>query len=161
MGSSSLQILTLRRTPDGYQYTATYDAENRLKSIDYTDGASVAHHTDYYYNGDGLLSRQVVDGVETRFVRNGYSLLQERDGSNNVTRSYTWDPTVSGGVGGLLELSQSGQQSSYLFNGKGYVSTLLDGSQAPVETRTHRGRVSKERGPIGVASPNIKEHGIL
>ena len=129
--------MTTGYTPDGYQYTATYDAENRLKSIDYTDGESVAHHTDYYYSGDGLLARQVVDGMETRFVRDGFTLLQERDSSNNVTRSYSFDPTAPGGIGGLLELSQGGQQYSYLFDGKGNVSSLLDSTQAIVTTYTY------------------------
>ncbi len=127
--------MTTGYTPDGYAYTATYDAENRLKTIDYNNGA--AHHTDFYYSADGFLARQVVDGVETRFVRSGYSLLQERDGSNNVNRAYVWDPKAPGGIGGLLELSQGGQQYSYLFDGKGNVSSLIDGSQAPSASYTY------------------------
>ena len=75
--------------------------------------------------------------METRFVRNGFTLLQERDSSNNVTRSYSFDPTAPGGIGGLLELSQGGQQYSYLFDGKGNVSALLDSSQAPSATYTY------------------------
>ena len=63
--------------------------------------------------------------------------MQERDGSNNVSRSYVWDPKAPGGIGGLLELSQTGQQYSYLYNGKGNVISLLDGTQAPVATYTY------------------------
>lgn len=108
--------------------TAAYDGESRLKAIDYTDGSSVAHHTDYFYSADGFLARQVVDGVATRFVRDGFLTLQERDGANNVTRAYVWDPRAPGGISGLLELGQGGQKYRYLFDGKGNVNALLDGA---------------------------------
>ncbi len=58
-----------------------------------------------------------------------HPLFYERDGSNNVTRSYVWDPTAPGGIGGLLELSQKDNQQvvqhyNYLYDGKGNVSAL-------------------------------------
>lgn len=122
--------MTSGYTPDGYQFTTTYDGENRLKSLDYNDGT--AHHIDYFYSADGFLAKQLVDGLETRFVRSGYSLLQERDSTNNVTRSYVWNPQAPGGIGGLLELTQGGSRYNYLFDGKGNVNALIDGTQAPV-----------------------------
>jgi YD repeat-containing protein len=37
-------------TPDGYQYAATYDGENRLISIEYTDSGSVVHKVEFGYH---------------------------------------------------------------------------------------------------------------
>jgi len=126
--------MTAGYTPDGYPFTATYDGENRLSSIDYTDGESVPHHTDFYYCADGFMAKQVVDDVETRFVRDGLLTLQERDGNNSITRSYVWDRQAPGGIGGLLELGQGGQRYSYLFDGKGNVRSLLDENQGVAAT---------------------------
>jgi len=127
--------MTSGYTPDGYQFTATYDGENRLKSLDYNDGT--AHHIAYHYSANGFLARQVVDGVETRFARSGLSLLQERDGSNSITSSYVWNPQAPGGIGGLLELSQGGELYNYLFDGKGNVNALLDSTQTPVASYSY------------------------
>ena len=124
--------MTSFKTPDGYAATATYDAENRLKTVSYTDLHSVQHNYAFTYNADGLIAKQVIDGVETRFVRAGYLILQERDASNNVTRSYVWDGVSPGGIGGLLELTQGGQHYDYLYDGKGNVNALIDASQAVV-----------------------------
>lgn len=129
--------MTRGYTPEGYQFTATYDGENRLKTIDYTDGASVAHHTDYHYSVDGFLARQIVDGTETRYIRDGLLALQERDATNAVTRSFAWDPRAPGGIGGLLELGQGGQNYSYLFDGKGNVTSLVDGTQSVTASYTY------------------------
>jgi RHS repeat-associated protein len=66
---------------------------------------------------------------DTRFVRNGFLALQERDGSNNIVREYLWGLHVGGGIGGLLTLKQGGQYYSYLYDGKGNITTLLDTAQ--------------------------------
>jgi hypothetical protein len=39
--------------------------------------------------------------------------MQERDGSNNIIREYTWGPGI-GGIGGLLNMRQGGQDYNYL-----------------------------------------------
>jgi hypothetical protein len=61
----------------------------------------------YHWSGlpgaDNMLAKQLVDGVETRFVRDtNFNVLQERDGNNNVSRSYVWDEVSPGGIGGLF-----------------------------------------------------------
>ena len=122
--------LTSGFTPDGYLFSATYDGENRLKTIRYTDSGSVVHTTQYDYSADSFLTRMTIDGVETKFVRSGYTLLQERDGANLVKRATTWDPLVPGGIGGLLEITQGGQRYYPLYDGKGNVTTLLDANQS-------------------------------
>jgi RHS repeat-associated protein len=69
---------------------------------------------------------------ETRIVRDGLLAVQERDGSNNVLREYTWGLNLGGGIGGLLNLKQGGQDYAYLYDGKGNVAAVIDSSQAVV-----------------------------
>jgi RHS repeat-associated protein len=124
-------------TPDGYVFTADYDAENRMTSLEYTDSSSVVHRTEYRYSGDGFLAvirkfenSTLVD--EIRIVRDGLLAVQERDENNAVVREYTWGLNLGGGIGGLLNLKQGGQDYSYLYDGKGNVAAVLDASQAVV-----------------------------
>jgi hypothetical protein len=42
--------------------------------------------------------------------------MQERDGSNNVIRQYTWGLNYGGGISGLLNLNQGGVNYSYLYD---------------------------------------------
>ena len=134
--------MTRGYTPEGYVFTATYDAEDHLKFLEYTDGSGVVHRTEYLYSGDGLLveMKKYENGAlvnDKRFVRDGFLVLQERDGGNNVVREYTWGLDMGGGIGGLLNLKQGGQNYSYLYDGKGNVSALLDSSQNVVATYTY------------------------
>jgi len=127
-------------TPNGYQFTATYDAESRLKTLQYTDTSmtpNIVRRAEYFYSGDSLLAqvKKFDNGVltnDTRFVRAGFLPIQERDGSNAVTREYTWGMDMGGGIGGLLNLRQGGQDYSYLYDGKGNVMALIDGNQQVV-----------------------------
>jgi RHS repeat-associated protein len=121
----------------GFPFTATYDAEDRMTSLEYTDSSSVVHRTEYRYSGDGFLAEirkyensALVDTV--RIVRDGLLAVQDRDGSNNVLREYTWGLNLGGGIGGLLNLKQGGQDYAYLYDGNGNVAAVLDGSQAVV-----------------------------
>jgi RHS repeat-associated protein len=117
----------------------TYDGENRLKSAEYTDSGSVIHRTEYYYSGDNLLTevKKYINGSPTsdmRFVRDRFLGIQERDGSNNVTREYKLGIDEGGGIGGLLNLNQGGMNYSYLYDGKGNVTALINSSQNIVAT---------------------------
>jgi RHS repeat-associated protein len=67
---------------------------------------------------------------ETRFIRAGFLPIQERDGNNAVTREYTWGLNKGGGIGGLLNLNQGGQNYSYMYDGKGNVMGLIDSAEA-------------------------------
>jgi RHS repeat-associated protein len=111
-------------TAGGISYTATYDAENRLVSV-----SSASHSATFTYGYDGFLVKQVVDGVETRFVNAGGLCMQERNSSNTVTRVFVWDPSAPGGIGGLLEASLGGPLYYYLYDGKGNVNAVIDGNQ--------------------------------
>lgn len=124
-------------TAEGYVFTAQYDAENRMTSLEYNDSAGVVHRTEYAYSGDDLVAEQQVyeNGtlVETlRIVRDGMLALQDRDGNNAITREYTWGLNLGGGIGGLLNLAQNGQNYAYLYDGKGNVGAVLDETQAVV-----------------------------
>jgi len=134
--------MTQSYTPEGYEFTASYDVENRLRSIEYTDGSGVIHKTEYLYSGDDFLvemkkyeNSSLVSDI--RFVRDGSLLVQVRDASNNIAHEYVWGPNLGGGIGGLLNLNVSGQNYSYLYDGKGNVAILLDSSQAIVTTYTY------------------------
>ncbi|GJQ58204.1 MAG: RHS repeat-associated core domain-containing protein [Candidatus Scalindua sp. AMX11] len=135
--------MTQGYTPDGYRFTAAYDAEDRLKSLEYTDSGDVVHKTEYHYSGDDLLAKikkyedeVLVDNV--RIVRNNFLPIQERDVlGNNVIREYVWGINMGGGIGGLLNLKEGGEDYAYLYDGKGNVSALLDETQSVVETYTY------------------------
>jgi RHS repeat-associated protein len=129
--------MTQGYTPEGYQFAALYDAENRLMSLEYTDAQGIVQKTEYYYNGHGFLAQikkkennAVIN--EVRIIRAGYLPVQERDGSNSVTRDYTWGLDMGGGIGGLLNLRENGNDNSYLYDGKGNVMALLDSTESMV-----------------------------
>ena len=69
---------------------------------------------------------------ESRYVYDGSIMSQERDEANNVINEYTYGLGLPGGIGGLLNLNQLGVHHSYLYDGKGNVTTLLDGGTAQV-----------------------------
>ncbi|MEW6657080.1 MAG: RHS repeat-associated core domain-containing protein [Thermodesulfobacteriota bacterium] len=121
-------------TPEGYAFTAIYDPENRLKSLTYTDSAAAVNKTEYYYIGESLVqmkkSRNGTLVTDTRYVYDGAMIVQERDGTNNVLREYTCGLNKGGGIGGLLHLNQSGTDYSYLYDGKGNVTAVLDSAGA-------------------------------
>jgi len=96
-------------TPGGETFTADYDAENRLQSLEYTDAESgVIHRREYVYRADHMLAeiKRFEDGslVEhIRIVRAEFLALRVRKGGNHY---------------------------SYLYDGKGNVAALLDDTQA-------------------------------
>ncbi len=129
--------MTQGYTPEGYVMTMTYDAENRLKTAEYTGSGGIIHRTEYFYSGDSLLAevKKYDNGAlinDTRFVRVGFLPIQERDGNNAVTREYTWGLNLGGGIGGLLNLKYNAQDYAYLYDGKGNVSALINSNQQVV-----------------------------
>lgn len=128
--------MTTGFTPEGYTLSMTYDAENRMTSAQYVNN-SITYRTEYSYGGDSLLAemKKKENGNLTstiRYVRAGFLPIQERDGSNALTREYTWGLNLGGGIGGLLNLNQNSNDYSYLYDGKGNVSNLIDSSQTVV-----------------------------
>jgi RHS repeat-associated protein len=135
--------MTRGYTVDGYVFSAAYDANNHLTALEYTDTASsIDRKTEYSYSGDHFLAvmKKYEDGSltnETRFVRHGLLPLQERNSANNVTREYTWGLNMGGGIGGLLNVKQGGQNYSYLYDGKGNVTALIDSYETTTVTYTY------------------------
>jgi RHS repeat-associated protein len=120
--------------PDNYAVTMTYDAENRLSSAEYTDSGSVVHRTEYFYSSNNFLAEikkyENSSLIKTiRIVRAGFLPVQERNENNIVTREYTWGIDMGGGIGGLLNLKQGGNDYSYLYDGKGNVMAVLNGTE--------------------------------
>jgi len=119
-------------TKDGYQFTAGYDAENRLITLNYNDGTQ-DHRVGYTYGANSFVRviQKYVDNVlteETRLVRDGYLIVQERDGSNTALRSYVWSSGALGGIGALTAMVQDSQVYYYLFDGRGNVASVVDDS---------------------------------
>lgn len=131
--------LTQGYTPQGYVFTASYDAANRLSTLQYTDAGAILHKIVYSYGGNNLVGQ--IDKYtgktlteRTRFVRDGFLVVQELDGLNNnaVKRQYIWQDGAQGGIGRLLALLQNGQRYDYLYDDNGNVMALVDGAQQVV-----------------------------
>jgi RHS repeat-associated protein len=129
--------MTRGLTGDGRPFEAAYDAENRLTSIQYTDGAGILQRQEYLYGSDGLIgvSKRYAAGVltdELRFIRHAGKILQERNGANLPERTYLWGLAQTGGVGALLALVQNGGTYQYFSNTRGDITAVLDSSGAVV-----------------------------
>jgi len=125
--------MTRGYTPQGLPFVATYDAENRLKTITVTNGGSLVARREYLYAWTGFLvgqkNEQNNQTNRVRYIRDDSLALQERDGFNAVTRNSLWGLDKGGGIGGLLDIEQEGEHYSLLFDGRGNVSVALNTSQ--------------------------------
>jgi RHS repeat-associated protein len=121
--------LTGGYTPQGYPFTATYDPANRLQTLSYTSGG-VTYKTEYDYISGLLIEvRKYQNNVlksTNRYVYDGYRPIQERNAGNLVLNQYVWGLHRGGGIGGLLNLNKGGANYSYLYDGKGNVTALLN-----------------------------------
>lgn len=129
--------MTRGYTPAGFVWTATFDAEDRLARIEYTDGGGLLHRTEFGYLGNDLVgrTRKYDAGVltsETRQVRDGFLMVQERNGSNAVGREYLWRDSGLGGIGRLLQLKNDQGLFDYIGDGRGNVVGLTNSAQAVV-----------------------------
>ena len=101
---------------------------NEHKSEFVYDGLSRKRITREYDWADGAWQQQ----GETRFVYSGRNVIQERDGNNNVTATYTRGQGMGGGIGGLLARSTAEGHFYYHYDGRGNVTQLTDATQATV-----------------------------
>ncbi len=129
--------MTKGLTPDGRAFTATYDAENRMTAIQYTDGGGVVRRQEFTYGSDGYLGirKNYANGAltgEQRYLWDAGKLLQERDGSNAIVRDYLWGINQPGGVGALLSLKQGGAAYQVFGNPRGDITAILNSSGAVV-----------------------------
>ncbi|MGL6160752.1 RHS repeat-associated core domain-containing protein, partial [Microbulbifer sp.] len=147
--------MTQGYTPEGYVFTASYDAENRLKELSYTDTAGVLHKKTYAYYWNNLLAKvqsfqdgQLTD--EQRIVRAGFLPIQDRDQNNATIRDYLWGQSMGGGIGGLLSMSAGGQDYYYHYDGRGNVTSVTDAQQQKVAeyTYTDYGSINNQTGTL-------------
>ena len=141
-------------TPAGHAFTAVYNADERLSSIEYNDGDTV-HRYEFVYGFDGFLGQMkrfenTTPVEDLRIVRAGALAVQERDGANAVIREYLWGLNKGGGIGGLLAMGQGGRDYAYLFDGKGNVSAVIDSAQAVVASYRYDsfGRLMTQTGTL-------------
>jgi YD repeat-containing protein len=105
----------------GSAFTAAYDSDNRLTNLSYA-----GNQITFSYLGNILL-KKTVNGVETRYVYDGFQIMQERNANNTLVNEYTYGLGLPGGIGGLLRLNQGGTPYSYLFDGKSNVTASFSG----------------------------------
>ena len=129
-----------------------YDDADRLTSIvrvDAQTGTNV-HKSEFLYDGLSRkrMSREYewVNGAwelqsEIRRIYDGMNVVQERDGNNAVTATYTRGQDMGGGIGGLLARSVPAEQGTshfyYHYDGRGNVTQLTDANQTTVARYTY------------------------
>jgi RHS repeat-associated protein len=156
----------------------SYDDENRLTEVDTNYnvssgpliGSTMAWQTDFTYDGLGRLRKRVeyIYGVvqsTTTYIYDGFRVIQERDGNNNPTVSYTRGSDLggsfesAGGIGGLLSRSVwSGHawvaHAYYHADGNGNVTYLADSSQGLAASYVYAtfGNTTFTNGPLADAN---------
>ena len=130
----------------GWQRYFTYDDEDQLASVQvpgyfyslftYDGLGRLRQRLDYSWNGTSWVS-----SATKRCLYDGRCVIQERDGSNNPTVSYTRGSDLSGtregagGIGGMLARSHgysAGTWSTHHFyhaDGNGNITAMADSSQ--------------------------------
>lgn len=126
-------------TNDGTRSFA-YDSENRMV----TNWVASGWREEFVY--DGLGRRRIERDYgwqsgawnktnEVHFIYDGWLLVQERDGNNNVLRTYTrgldlsTSLTGAGGIGGLLARTDANGSTYYHADGSGNITGLIDSYQ--------------------------------
>jgi RHS repeat-associated protein len=128
-----------------------YDAEDQLTSIRVPPTATAAGwETQFVYDGLGRLRirREITVPAtgstttrttnQVRYLYDGFTAVQERDGNNAVLATYTRGNDLSGtaqgagGIGGLLARTDVNGNVFYHADAGGNVTTLFNASQAVV-----------------------------
>ncbi len=146
-------------TTDG-RWTYTWDAENRLVSVVARTSVGLQQLLRFEYDWRGRrIHKQVWNNtggtgspaVDVRSVYDGWNLLAEVGTSGSLVRSYVWGSDLSGlmegagGVGGLLEVTYYGTQTTNCFapcDGNGNVVALANAADGKLVSQY-------EYGPFG------------
>ena len=100
---------------------------------------------------------------DTRFVYDGWNLIQELDGAGAVQKAYVWGLDLSqslqgaGGVGGLLAMAEGGNTYYYCHDANGNVGRMInagDGSVAAAYEYAAFGGILHQSGSGGVEESN-------
>jgi RHS repeat-associated protein len=160
-------------TTDGTR-TLTYDQENQLTSVTVTNGGGISTKSAFVYDGLSRLRIRLesnwvnnawVKVGETRYLYDGRRVIQERDGNNRPTVTYTLGADLSGsfegagGIGGLLARFDhgSGLNAFYHSDGSGNVSVLQTIAQTVAARYLYDpyGRLLSRSGPLADANVRL------
>ena len=135
-------------TNDG-RWSYSWDGENRLTQMQTLTSLPASVPQEKLLFGYDYQSRRVSKVVSNfngstwsaitnlRSVYDGWNLVAELDATNGLVRSYVWGadlsrtPQGSGGIGGLLWLTQNAAQPTndfVAYDGNGNVTALVDGN---------------------------------
>lgn len=102
-------------------------------------------------------------GYRTKYLYDGWNLLAELDGANNLVRSHMWGLDLSGsiqgagGVGGLLAVNTASQGAHFCaYDGNGNVAGLVsadDGTISALYEYRPCGELIRATGPMAKANP--------
>ena len=125
----------------------TYDAENRLVTVEPATPASGDTKVTFLYDYPGRRIRKVVSQYisgawtqidETLFLYDGWNLVEERYADGTVKKSYVWGLDLSGslqgagGIGGLVYATDGLVSHHYLYDANGNVGQLVDAGTGAV-----------------------------
>jgi len=158
-------------TSDG-RWNYAWDAENRLVNVTNNTSFGPQQGLKFDYDGRGrrihkqVRSQGSAPTNDVKFVYDGWNLLAELNATNNaVIRSFLWGSDLSGtmqgagGVGGLLEVSYNGTQTTncfVAFDGNGNVAALADAASTNILAQYEYGpfgEVLRATGPMAKANP--------
>ena len=114
-------------TSDGI-WTFGYDRVGHLISAS-KSGTSAS----YKYDALGRRIEKIVNGTVTKYVYSGQSLIEERDGSNNVTAKYIY----AGGIDNPVEVIKGTGAYFFQQDALGSITALANSSGAIVESYTY------------------------
>jgi RHS repeat-associated protein len=131
-------------------WTNRWDGENRLLEMESMSGVPAGAKMKLVFQYD-YQGRRISETVSNwtgsawsldrtrKFVYDGWNLIAELDGSNNVLQSYMWGSDLSGsmegagGVGGLLFVNDKDEGSHFVtYDGNGNVIALVNASDGEV-----------------------------
>ena len=163
-------------TSDG-RWTYTWDAENRLTSMQTTSAAISAglpgKKLEFRYDSTGRRTSKKVSTwsgsawtvqSEVRFVDQGWNLVAELDTSGNRVRTYAWGLDIAsslsatGGIGALVQLvDHTGTVTAYHpgYDGSGNVAAVMkdDGTIVAAYEYGPFGELLRKDGAYAAANP--------
>jgi RHS repeat-associated protein len=124
-----------------------YNAENRLIGVEPTTPVNGDKKIEFVYDYMGrrvqkkvftYTSNEWILSSDSRFVYEGWNLIQEQNSTGVVQKSYVWGLDLSqsvegaGGVGGLLSVVDSGDVYNYFYDANGNVGQLIKASDGTI-----------------------------
>lgn len=90
-------------------------------------GGSCVNSVIFTYDGAGKRIQSVEDGIVTKYLYDGMSVVVERDATDTTIATYNRGISYGGGIGGIISKTDAfGQNSYYHYDGIGTVAGLTD-----------------------------------